>query len=66
MNAAELKQAESAKIRQAVWDWFRENPCHTKGECAVALGLNPATVGKHCKAIRDGWRPSIFEGQQNG
>lgn len=61
MNAAELKKAESAKIRQDVWDWFQQNPCHTKGECAAALGHTPTTIGKHCRAIRDGWRPNQSE-----
>lgn len=57
MNAAELAQQEGVKNRLAVWKFFRENPCHTKGDCASALGLTPHTVGAHCRAIRDGWRP---------
>lgn len=64
MDAIELKQAESQKIRDEVWSWFQENPCHTKAECAAALGYNRATIGKHCKAIREGWRPSTAEAQR--
>lgn len=57
MNASELAQQEGLKNRMAVWNFFRKNPCHTKGECAKALGLTAQTVGTHCKAIREGWRP---------
>lgn len=57
MNATELKQAESAKIRQQVWDFFKANPCHSRADCAKALGHHRATIGKHAQAIKDGWRP---------
>lgn len=57
MNASEIAQQEGLKNRHAVWKFFRDNPCHTKGECAAALGLTRTTVGKHCDAIRKGWRP---------
>ena len=64
MNASEAARKEGLKNRKAVWDFFCDNPCHTKGECAEALGLTRTTVGGHCQAIKDGWRPS--EADQDG
>lgn len=63
MNAIERKKVESARIRRKVWEFFTENPCHSKGECAEALGINPATVGKHAQAIKEGWRPEAAQNE---
>lgn len=63
MNAAESSKKKGLQNRLAVWEFFRKNPCHTKGEAAEALGLTRTTVGGHCQAIRDGWRP---EGHVDG
>lgn len=57
MNAIDLAERRGAENRIAVWNFFRDNPCHTKKECCAALGLSAPTVGKHCRAIREGWRP---------
>ena len=57
MDAIDIAQRAGASNRAAVWNFFRDNPCHTNTECAKALGLSAKTVGGHCKAIRDGWRP---------
>jgi len=50
-------QLTGIKNRTAVYNFFRENPCHTRGECAKALGLHLWTVTGHAKAIKAGWRP---------
>lgn len=57
MHLSEHKRAESLRTRCRIYDFFRNNPCHTNSDCAKALGLNPGTVGRHAKAIRAGWRP---------
>tara|TARA_R110000850_G_scaffold23358_1_gene69084 strand:- start:19886 stop:20227 length:342 start_codon:yes stop_codon:yes gene_type:complete len=43
--------------RAAVWNFFKDNPCHSRLECAAALGLHRNTVDRHATAIREGWRP---------
>jgi len=58
MNAIDIAQRDGANNRAAVWNFFQDNPCHTKAECAKALGLSAKTVGGHCRAIRGGWRPA--------
>ena len=58
MNAIDIAQRNGANNRAAVWKFFQDNPCHTKAECAKALGLSAKTVGGHCRAIRGGWRPA--------
>lgn len=58
MNAIDIAQRNGANNRAAVWNFFQDNPCHTKAECAKALGLSAKTVGGHCRAIRGGWRPA--------
>lgn len=60
-DIATIARARGLRTRHAVYEWFTENPCHTKTEAAKALGLTTATVGAHSKAIRDGWRPEAVE-----
>lgn len=48
--------------RLAVWNFFKGNPCHTRQECAAALGIHRNTVERHATAIREGWRPKVDEG----
>jgi hypothetical protein len=57
MNAIDLAVQKGADNRNAVWNFFRDNPCHTQSECSKQLGMSAKTVGAHCKAIRGGWRP---------
>lgn len=57
MNAIDLAVQKGADNRNAVWNFFRDNPCHTQSECSKRLGMSAKTVGAHCKAIRGGWRP---------
>ncbi len=45
--------------RQRVYDFFTKNPCHTNKDAAEALDLSVVTVGKHARAIREGWRPKV-------
>ena len=45
--------------RRAVWDFFRDNPCHNRTDCSEATGIGRKTVNKHATAIRDGWRPPV-------
>jgi len=45
--------------REAVWNFFSDNPCHSRIECAAALDLSRQTVNKHAAAIKDGWRPEF-------
>ena len=59
MNAIDIAQRNGANNRAAVWNFFQDNPCHTKAECALALGLSAKTVGGHCAAIKLGWRPDV-------
>ena len=59
MNAIEKAKRDGEDNRIAVWNFFRNNPCHSRGECAKALGLNHQTVGAHAKAIKAGWRPDV-------
>lgn len=49
---------ESSGNRDAVWNFFRDNPCHSRIDCAAELGLSRQTINKHASAIRDGWRPA--------
>ena len=46
-----------AHNRRRVYDWFVAHPCHSNRDCAAALGLGEVAVGRHARAIRDGWRP---------
>jgi hypothetical protein len=60
MNAIDLAVQKGADNRNAVWNFFRDNPCHTQSECSKVLGMSAKTVGAHCKAIRGGWRPAGY------
>lgn len=42
--------------RRRVEQWARAHPFGRIAECAAALGLNRATVGRHVAAIREEWR----------
>lgn len=43
--------------RLRVFCFFQWNPCHSNKDAAAALDLTEVTVGKHARAIREGWRP---------
>lgn len=58
MSIAQFKRDEQETNRLAVWDFITKNPCHTQIECCAATGLGRVTVGRHWRAIRDGWRPN--------
>lgn len=47
--------------RRRVLEYFLANPCQTNKACAKALDLNEMSVGRHARAIRDGWRPDESE-----
>lgn len=47
--------------RKRVYDFFVENPCHSNLDASQSLNLSKLAVGKHCKAIREGWRPDQAE-----
>ena len=51
---------DAVSNRTAVWSFFRDNPCHSRLDCAAALGLHRKTVDAHAVAIREGWRPVEF------
>lgn len=50
-----IERSKSNRLR--VFRFFKENPCHSNKDAAVALDLTEVTVGKHARAIREGWRP---------
>lgn len=43
--------------RKRVFEFFQQNPCHRNRDAAEELGLSVMAVGRHAKAIREGWRP---------
>ena len=57
MSARDIAVRDGDDNRAAVWNFFRDNPCHNRTECAAALGLHRKTVESHAAAIKDGWRP---------
>lgn len=43
--------------RLRVWNFFHNNPFKSRQECAQELDLSVIVIGRHIKAIKDGWVP---------
>jgi len=64
MHISKQRQIEGEKTREDIYRYLVENPASKPMDIANHFDVSQATVSRHLKAIRDGWRPED-EGQSN-
>lgn len=52
MSIGEFAREVSKKNLADIKEYFEKNPYSTQADCARALGLNPVTVNRHVKTLR--------------
>ena len=52
MSIGEFAREVSKKNLTDIKEYFEKNPYSTQADCARVLGLNPVTVNRHVKTLR--------------